>query len=523
MAYVNTLQNPFVFDDRTEILENHSIVDVSQISVVLRHSITRPLTNLSYAIDYAGWGLNPVGYHLTNLLLHVANVLLLFALVRGLAADALKGDRLRFAGAPVLLAFATASLFAVHPVLTEGVGYVSSRAELLAGVFVFTSFVCLRRALASLSMWWAATGFGAFLLALGAKEIAVAVPLIVAAYDWLLRSNDRSRRSLRFWRIHAPLLGVLVVGGVVRVWLYITVEHPTAAGLSWSNALLNVPTTARYLALLAVPTGQSIVHQIDPLTAGASVRLLGSLVVLATLAAIAWRVRNRQPLVTFGALWFVLFLSPSAALIVLAAKGQPFAEHRVYLASCGFFLALTAACAPWVADTVSTSPARIRLAGAAFVSLLAVLLTLTVSRNRVWADPVALWADATRKAPRVWMSHVGLGEALYLVGDCESATNEFRRAILLRPTELPAYVDLATCLRDSGDSAAAERVLRLAIAQTPAGPDAPLALAALEEERLNSAEALRLCQLASRFPERRAEAAACVDRNARSIQGRGVQ
>ena len=507
LAYVNALHNPFVYDDISEIVDNRSIVSISQLGLVLRHSITRPLTNLSYALDYAAWGLNPIGYHLTNLALHAIDVILWFAVVRVLVQNRWKD----------VVAFAAASLFAVHPMMTEGVGYVSSRAELLAGVFFFTSFLCFRRALMSGSARWIATGFITFALSICAKETAAMLPLVLIAYDWLLFSGDQPPRRVRVWRVHAPLIALLVLGAVARVWLYVAFERP-ASGLLLSNVAVNIPVIARYLSLLMVPTALSVVHPVDPVTSIANPDLLGAAVVLVALGTAAWLVRRREPLILFGLLWFLVLLLPSSVLTVISQKAQPIAEHRVYLASCGFFIAIAAAGAGWLANSGASSPARRGVATVAFGCVLAVLFTLTIQRNRVWSDPVLLWSDAVKKAPRVWMAHEGLAEAYHLVGDCESATNEFRRAVLLRPEQLPAYLGLAACLQETDDQAAALRVVRLALTRTPPGPDALLALAELEEMSHNTPEALRLCAAALRFEARRAESSACVARNTNTAE-----
>ena len=87
LVYLNALNNPFVYDDHRVILENYSIRDLSNVRALFQNDLFRPAVNISYAIDYARSGLEPFGYHLTSLLLHMANVVLLFVLVRVLAGD----------------------------------------------------------------------------------------------------------------------------------------------------------------------------------------------------------------------------------------------------------------------------------------------------------------------------------------------------------------------------------------------------------------------------------------------------
>src|ERR1044071_9805979 len=85
LAYLNALKNPFVYDDYRTIVENGSIYSLADLRSIALHDVSRPIVNLSYALDRAIWGGGPLGFHITNVVLHVVNVVLLFALAKGLA------------------------------------------------------------------------------------------------------------------------------------------------------------------------------------------------------------------------------------------------------------------------------------------------------------------------------------------------------------------------------------------------------------------------------------------------------
>src|SRR4029077_11939329 len=125
------LHNPFVYDDHHTIVTNTSIVRLTDLRAIVRHDVTRPLVNLSYAIDRALWGGEPFGFHASSVLLHMLNVALLFALARRLSGS--------------FAAFAAAALFAVHPMMTEAVGYVSGRSEVLCAMFFLLALMAGRR------------------------------------------------------------------------------------------------------------------------------------------------------------------------------------------------------------------------------------------------------------------------------------------------------------------------------------------------------------------------------------------
>src|SRR5439155_26977661 len=129
------------------VVENPSIERLSDRRAIVLHDVTRPIVNFSYAIDRALWGVTPIGFHVTNVLLHILNVILLFALVRRLADDRDRG---------VLVAFGAAVIFAAHPMMTEAVGYISGRSELLCAAFFLPAVMAGRR--------WLRGGGGAWAL-----------------------------------------------------------------------------------------------------------------------------------------------------------------------------------------------------------------------------------------------------------------------------------------------------------------------------------------------------------------------
>jgi hypothetical protein len=133
IAYSNALGNPFTFDDLLEVIDNESIEQLSDVPAILSGNLARPVVNMTYALDFALWGgRSDFGFHVTNLFLHLLNVLLVFGLARQLFRDVEDAAaKPRSAAGGAFAAFAAASLFAVHPLLSEAVGYVSSRSELL--------------------------------------------------------------------------------------------------------------------------------------------------------------------------------------------------------------------------------------------------------------------------------------------------------------------------------------------------------------------------------------------------------
>jgi tetratricopeptide (TPR) repeat protein len=485
LVYLNALSGPFVYDDLRGIVDNGSIRGLTSLEARLVGDMGRPVLNLSYAVDYAWWGLEPFGYHLTGVLLHVLNVVLLFALGRTAVADA-------NLVAPVPLppgaaAFVMAALLAVHPMATEAVAYVSGRSEVLCATFFLLALVALRRALVSGGGFWLAAGGALWMLAVGSREVAVVLPLVLLAYDRLLLVGDRSASRRRVRRVHLPLLALAAGVAVARLVMHVRVE-PAGPVAPWQYLWMEFGVVWRYLGLLLAPLAQSVVHSVRVVTTPLDPSALAAGAGLVLLAGAAWRVRRRLPLVSFGALWFLAALAPSSSLIPL---NEAMAEHRVYLASLGFFLAVVAGLGGLFAQ-LQTRGFRPGLAPRATLALvLLALATLTVARNLVWTDPLALWLDAARKAPDVWLSHYGLGEALRARGNCAAAVVPYATALRLRPQESLAHTNFGTCLVELGRLGEAREVFLGALVLDPGSPRAHVNLGVVAARAGRVAEARR--------------------------------
>jgi tetratricopeptide (TPR) repeat protein len=472
VAYADALHNPFVYDDRVTVAENASLRTPTNIRYLLGYSVFRPLVNLSYAADYSLWGLDPFGYHLTSVALHMANVALLFALVWRMLSDL---------GAPTpALAAVPAALFSVHPLMTEAVGYVAARSEVLCGLFALTAVLWARRALLTLRARDAALATLALLLGLAAKELAAAVPILVLAYDWLLLPATPDVRRRRAWRVHAPLWAIVAVGAVARVVVFELLEPAKDVSIE-QNLLVQVAVFWRYLGILLWPRGQSIVHEFSEVPGGLHLPTLASAAAIAVLVVYAVKLRQRAPLFLCGVIWLVATLAPSSVFPLSEAM----AEHRMYLPSIGCFLGALAALNA-LGDRVRPVHVAIGL-----VPVVAILMTLTVMRNRVWSNPLLLWQDATEKSPSIYATHYALGDEYRLLGDCKSAIVEYQVATALRPDLDGAWLNLGICRAQTHDFAGARHAFERARAIDPHRPTAPYNLGLLAEMRGDLAEARR--------------------------------
>ncbi len=457
-VHVTAVRNPFVYDDLVTVVSNPTLEPPLNVFAVVLFQRFRPMVNLSYALDVVVWGLDPVGFHLTNLLLHSVNVVLLYVLALGLCQA--RPDDPRARRAPVLAAL-VAVLFAIHPMSTSAADYVTARSELLALMFVLCGCLAFRRALrAGASRAWLLLPVLCFVLAAASKETGAMLPLVLLGYEWLLARGAPGRR-LRLLALHGPVLLVALSGGVVRLLFYQRVEGGSGLVTSPMEAAGTYAATQlvvfwRYLALLVVPVGQSIVHQVHDVTALTwSVAFSAAGLVMVLVFAV--RERARDPVLVFGVLWFLLLLAPTA----LTPLTENMAEHRVYAAGAGFFLVVGALVAR-LADTASP-----RALAAVGVAAVLALSAASLARIRVWRDPVTLWSDAARKAPDVAAPFYALGDALRVRGDCAAAIRAYERAVEILPSYLDANNNLGICAAQLGDLERARQAFQAALAVHP--------------------------------------------------------
>ena len=437
-AYANSLSGPFVFDDLPAIVDNPTIRHLDQLGAVLHppadgSTVTgRPLLNLSFALNSAWGGTNPVGYHVVNLILHTLAALTLFGLVRRtLRRPVFAG---RYEESATGLATAAALLWALHPLQTESVTFIVQRAESLMGLCYLATLYGFLRAVdaGGRPTGWLALTVAACALGMTAKEVMVTAPVMVLLYDRTFGAGTFAgawRRRIFYLVLAAtwlPLLWLLAGGGGAR---------GTGAGLGlgvdwWPYALTQCGAIVRYLRLalwpdaLVLDYGTGVASGLGDVAPQAM--LLGALLVAAIWALV------RRPVAGFAGAWFFLILAPSSSFVPVI--GQTMAEHRMYLP-------LAAIVVPAVLG-LARLPARFRWPVLAALALAAG--ALTARRNLDYRDPVTLWRDTARKQPGNYRAHYNLAvELARAPAGRTEAIAEYEKALALEPNYPDAHNNLA--------------------------------------------------------------------------------
>jgi tetratricopeptide (TPR) repeat protein len=405
----------FVAYDDYEVVFDPRVADtsLSGLTSVLTERVYHtwlPLYFGSLWLDHAVWGPDPVGFHLTNLLLHIVNALLVAWLVTGFTG---RRD----------LGFVAAFLFAVHPAMTESVAWVAERKGLVAFLLATLSMLVFLRAVRSRGgrrIAWHAGGALLLLLAMLAKGTVVVVPLYLLAWVVTL-GRDRGARLV-------DLVPYAVAGfGLAAVHYGIAREEEVATGVEGGGAgallLTAFPVLAGYLRLLFLPAGgQSLVHDVEPVARIGVGFAVGLLVVLLFGAAVvlAWR---RDRTIAFGLLVVLAGLAPFNN--VLPRTTVLFAERYLYVPALGATIVMAALLARIPLPRPATAGLAVLLFGG-----------LAFARARVWSDPVRPFADAAEKAPASWLAAMKHGDALSLntAREGPDPVEPYRRALGLADT-----------------------------------------------------------------------------------------
>ncbi len=522
VPFLGSLDNEFVsWDDAIYVTENRLIQELSWKSVSKIFSSPRkktyvPLSALSLAIDYSLWELDPFGYHLTNLLLHLINTLLVFCLVRRLAHRLL----------PALIA---ALLFGVHPMHVESVAWISERKDVLSTLFFLTALLSYLRYRTSQKTLFYLLALACFVLALLSKQIAITLPVVLVLCDFL-EGRSWTKRAL-IEKIPFLLLSLFFGLGaylldqfrwwpqVLKPARSISQTHeahnpqeiiervgerkspdrqPTSKGqearpeadqnlrdpspdkatkqddiltrvlsdhAKWARPaflaeqlLLSCWGVIHSLgtALLLVPL--SIIYIAPPEASFLQPTFLLSLLFVATLSICVWISNRYTRVVVFGSLFFFFTLLPTF-------KFLPFSADRyTYIPSIGL-CCLAGFAFDWLHTRWRGVGRRLLVVSVGLV--LSLLGVLTWQRCEVWQDSESLWSSVVSAYSGYPAVHINLGHAYWNKGKLDAAIGAYKTALSLAPTRVEALNNLGTAHAQKGEFETAIESFQKALAVKP--------------------------------------------------------
>jgi len=477
-AFLPALQNQFLrWDDHKNFLGNPYYRGLGWIhlrwmwTTHLGHYI--PLTWMTLGLDYVLWGMNPLGYHLTNLLLHAANAVLFYFVAFRILGLGLPDPGDRRQADLVLSAGFTALVFAIHPLRVESVAWVTERRDVLSGLFYLSAILIYLRTCErgerGRGWYWAAVGL--FACALLSKSMVVNLPIVLLILDvYPLR---RLGGAIGWWseparRVYVekiPFVLLATAAAAIAVMAQLSVH--AAASLAQLSVPGRVAVSAYglsfYLWKMVVPLNLSPLYPLSPIVNPWAMPFVLSYTMVLAITAIALALRRRVP--GLPAAWsaYVVVLLP--VLGIFQSGPQIAADRYTYLASLGWAI-LAGACLLfcWRISRTSTTgtPTTLPIAGVA-ICVVAGLGVLTWNQVHIWHDSERLWTYTVAIHPNSSLAQFSLGIVLSAQGKPTEAIEHFQKGLQLRPDEPSAHTNLGVALIQQGKLADAIEHFRQAV------------------------------------------------------------
>jgi tetratricopeptide (TPR) repeat protein len=450
-AFEKVRKCDFVYDDRAYVLENEYVkagLKRDSIIWVFTHSHVgnwHPLTGITHMLDCQLFGLNPAGHHLTSLLFHTANVLLLFWVLRSMT-DAVWPS-----------AF-TAALFAVHPLHVESVAWVSERKDVLSGFFWILTMAAYTRYTRDCNIGRYLLVALTFCLSLMSKPMAVTLPFVLILLDyWPLKRPPKTSQKSEMAsgkagqnepRFTDMLASKRIVEKIPLFFLAAAVSAITClvqkkagaffglkslpVGSRIANALVSY---VKYIGKMVWPTKLAVLYP-HPLTNLPTLQIMLSLLVLTVATAAVIFLAARHCYLLTGWFWYLGTLVPVIGLVQVGS--QAMADRYMYLPSIGINIIIA-----WGLADLSTSwrNRRVILAASGAVIIVA-LIICTRLQVRYWRDRISLYAHTVAVTKDNYLMHNSYGSALYDAGRYEEAVAQYKEAIRIEPGYFESHINL---------------------------------------------------------------------------------
>ena len=484
LVFSPALLNGFVdWDDHINLLENPSYRGLGWTHMSWMFSTTLmghyiPVTWLSFGLDYTLWGMNPFGYHLTNNLIHAANTAVFYLIALRLLgkASTLTSGTLRAAGVMAAL------FFALHPLRTESVAWVTERRDVLSGLFFLLTILLYlaaadadgapRRRLLVGSVT-------AYALALLSKSIVMTLPLVLLLLDVyplgrlpLRRGMWREAATRALLREKLPYLALGFAGAIVSYWAVASQHFLTGSDKYGWPARIGIAGYSIwfYVEKTAVPLALSPLYELPRAVGLLEARFLWSIVAAVAISLALLALRRRWPVGLAVWIYYGITIGPVAGIV---HSGHQLTTDRYSYLSCLGLALIVGAAVGLMASAAAAGTVRPWLTRAAAVAAAAWILalgTLTWYQVQIWRDTETLWRYAVESDPECSICQNNVGVLYYAQKLYAPAKAKYELALALRPDRLRVHGNLGLVLLEMGDVDGALRHIRIALDDSPKDP-----------------------------------------------------
>ncbi|MEO5361226.1 MAG: tetratricopeptide repeat protein [Nitrospirota bacterium] len=468
LAYSNTFNGEFLFDDIGYIVGNPIIrgfkyfgdasllnTDITDKPMIYIYKV-RYVTLFTFALNYKIHGLNSIGYHAVNFYIHISNTILVYCLVLLLfKTPSFINSNASNGLSKEIIAFSLALLYALHPVQTEAVSYISQRFTSLAAFFYFLAVIAyMKFRLSCNSTTWYFAAIAVSLLAVRTKENISTLPLTITLIEimffsiYLKQINTKTIIRLLPFYLIISVIPIISLGSKLFLSFgrILTIGNPKKIPII-HYLYTQFYAQVTYLRLLIFPVNQNADYFQPLFTSILDYRVLGSLLILIVLFLFAIYLcvvkikvsegKFYYRIAAFGIFWYFITMLVESSLIVM---NDAIVEHRIYLPSFGFFLTLV-----FIIHIIKYSYLNFITDNNYMVLLImtALLLTvLTYNRNKVWRDSTVFYEDITKKSPHNYRALTGLANSYIKNKLYDNAIDVLHNAITIKPSYIPAYLSL---------------------------------------------------------------------------------
>lgn len=430
--YSNSFQASFHLDDIDSVAANEAIRDLSQPGLMWQYNPARFLAYYSFAVNYALGGTDVFGYHLFNFLIHLASACFVFLLIRIL----FRTPNLRehpFRDHAGVIAGAAGLIFLCHPAQTQAVTYIVQRMASMAACFYILGVYCYVRARIGPKGLYPVLALICAALAFLTKPTAYTFPFALALTEWLFFRGDgtplmkRLARLAPFFILQCGVFAFFYTGWIAEQGLADAFRFETRMPrLHYLLSQLHVLRT--YLRIFVFPVGLNLDYDYPVAQTLLDPGTLASLLTHGVLIVTACAFARREPLLSFGILWFYGTLVIESSLVVFQ---DVIFEHRMYLPMAGLAAAAALMLRKWIKPDVRY--------GAFVLALAFVLGGMTYARNGVWQSEVSLWEDTLVKSPEKARPNMNLGKAYADTGRFREGQALLEKAVRLAPEDPVAH------------------------------------------------------------------------------------